>query len=346
MLNKCDPENPTSHASSPLDLEIPTSPVLSPLDLEIPTNSDSSPLDLEIPTNSDLSPLDLETPISSDSSPPEDPENYTSFDSSPLEEPEKPASSESALQGEENSSTSGSSPHLYPPVPATSNSSEKSECSTVFFDSEEQPIGDYVTDIENGLADVEGGNANQFDFGADAEAEYTHVSIPFPGHNIHGICKCTTATEDKKEDDTKKSKPRKYFTRKQKVAEEDQTNTNTQKEIVVRGLDERREVPVFCAVCQVEYEESERIAWSSNPECTHVFHEDCIAQWLVTLGRTRSLVHPRRHRREDELNYHLECPCCRQDFIPLPKEVIDVGDDDFPNEENIIDPDEVYAMSL
>ena len=78
-----------------------------------------------------------------------------------------------------------------------------------------------------------------------------------------------------------------------------------------------REVPLFCAVCLSEYEVNDEISWSSNSECTHVFHRECITQWLVALGKKNSSMRrfPDSPSEEKLLNYNLECPCCRQDFI-------------------------------
>lgn len=49
-----------------------------------------------------------------------------------------------------------------------------------------------------------------------------------------------------------------------------------------------------CDICLLEYEPNDIVAWSRNPACSHAFHEDCIADWLVR---------------------KLSCPSCRQDFV-------------------------------
>ena len=53
----------------------------------------------------------------------------------------------------------------------------------------------------------------------------------------------------------------------------------------IQQKDDRREVPIFCAVCIGEFEASERVCWSSNTECTHVFHHDCMLHWLKSVGK-------------------------------------------------------------
>jgi hypothetical protein len=51
-----------------------------------------------------------------------------------------------------------------------------------------------------------------------------------------------------------------------------------------------------CAICLTEYVEGDEICWSpSNDDCHHVFHRQCILEWLYR---------------------HDECPCCRNDFLP------------------------------
>ena len=83
------------------------------------------------------------------------------------------------------------------------------------------------------------------------------------------------------------------------------------------AVTEERAVPIFCAICLTKYEISDRVCWSSNSECSHMFHEDCMMRWLVALGRKgskrkRYSANPSERKM---LDYALACPCCRQDFI-------------------------------
>eukprot|EP00586_Coscinodiscus_wailesii_P020398 CAMPEP_0172502578 /NCGR_PEP_ID=MMETSP1066-20121228/161145_1 /TAXON_ID=671091 /ORGANISM="Coscinodiscus wailesii, Strain CCMP2513" /LENGTH=276 /DNA_ID=CAMNT_0013277881 /DNA_START=21 /DNA_END=851 /DNA_ORIENTATION=+ len=57
-----------------------------------------------------------------------------------------------------------------------------------------------------------------------------------------------------------------------------------------------RQVPNNCAICISEYEIGDEVVWSSNPECKHVFHLECMLMWLM--------------KKDEPL-----CPCCRREFI-------------------------------
>ena len=78
-----------------------------------------------------------------------------------------------------------------------------------------------------------------------------------------------------------------------------------------------REVPNSCAICLIEYEVSSDISWSANPQCPHIFHEQCITKWFLSLGRLQTIcdVSLDNDCAKNVLNYRLECPCCRQEFV-------------------------------
>lgn len=60
-------------------------------------------------------------------------------------------------------------------------------------------------------------------------------------------------------------------------------------------------VPPQCLICLENYLVGDQIVWSSNPNCIHVFHEECILTWLSKMGEGF-------------------CPLCRQNFCPEEEE--------------------------
>ena len=58
-------------------------------------------------------------------------------------------------------------------------------------------------------------------------------------------------------------------------------------------------VPNCCAICLMSYDVGDKVIWSSNPNCAHAFHEDCVVGWLV------------------KMQPETPCPCCRQEFTDL-----------------------------
>ena len=146
---------------------------------------------------------------------------------------------------------------------------------------------------------------------ADSAEEFTHISIPLPGfditgRNIYSIAE--TETQDTLPEDgdieAMESQPEKT---------ESVTVNNNPKQLPM--TEKRRSVPKFCAICLDEYEKNDRVCWSSNKECTHVFHEDCIQHWLMTSGKKRSAnKYFSKHPTDKELLENADCPCCRQDF--------------------------------
>ncbi len=164
----------------------------------------------------------------------------------------------------------------------------------------------------------------------DNAVEYTHVSLPLPGCDVTGIdiCSIETAQECGRQEEGKRlelssvdpSLIQSGVNDESETGETSQTepvtitnNPNSQPQTVLK-----RSVPISCAICLLEYEKGDRVCWSSNAECSHVFHEDCILQWLVSLGKkspiNQYLYYTRNPRDKELLNDEL-CPCCRQDFI-------------------------------
>lgn len=55
----------------------------------------------------------------------------------------------------------------------------------------------------------------------------------------------------------------------------------------------------LCAICLEEYHEGDTIVWSSNKNCRHAFHRDCLTNYLVKVKEQETYP----------------CPICRQNFF-------------------------------
>lgn len=188
-------------------------------------------------------------------------------------------------------------------------------------------------------------NGGMEEFKLEVEEEkvpYTHILIPPPGHNYDGIDIMTMAPcTDKDENEVNAATNAKgghyfrmrLFGGKTRAVVNDAAaaskgvdvvdgggdcmTNNPSKIILPKEKGKSKICPNVCTICLMEYEISERVSWSSNKDCTHVFHEDCVIHWLVSLGRTKSkmLRFSEDPTEAQLLNYDLECPCCRQEFI-------------------------------
>lgn len=75
-------------------------------------------------------------------------------------------------------------------------------------------------------------------------------------------------------------------------------------------LNNRDTVPIVCAICLEKFKVNDELAFSSNHKCSHVFHLDCITEYI---GKTKGAEKP--------------CPCCRQWFLNVPMFICDETDD-------------------
>ena len=91
-----------------------------------------------------------------------------------------------------------------------------------------------------------------------------------------------------------------------------------------------RTVIPTCAICLVQYKPGNYVTWSSNDECCHAFHRDCILIWLfkkdASNGRSRRNNGSNNDGEDGELGGgKYLCPCCRGEFVSstLLKEISD-----------------------
>lgn len=158
-------------------------------------------------------------------------------------------------------------------------------------------------------------------FEDEDNAQFSHLSIPYPGYDLNGVHTSALVTARKKKADQTETKKRfgfisKLWNDEKKDKTEPEPEPVAQSNVVIQ-LDEKRTASKFCAICLASYEQYEKISWSSNGGCTHVFHNECILTWLSTLGDKWS----RQQRFTEDLGpgellgYELECPCCRQEFV-------------------------------
>lgn len=99
-----------------------------------------------------------------------------------------------------------------------------------------------------------------------------------------------------------------------------------------QDINDLRKVPNECSICLCEYIVGSDLVYSSNPQCDHVFHADCIEQWIMK-------------QRDGPL-----CPCCRRDFVIDPFDDVGPGgekDDDIEscNNSGDSDGDRIIASS-
>ena len=64
-------------------------------------------------------------------------------------------------------------------------------------------------------------------------------------------------------------------------------------------------VSATCAICLEEYKTGESIAWASNPDCIHCFHQECFVEAFAT----------RPTDADNKISSNLPCPICRQCFL-------------------------------
>lgn len=83
-----------------------------------------------------------------------------------------------------------------------------------------------------------------------------------------------------------------------------------------------------CAVCLNPFEVGQRVAWSSNPDCPHVFHHECLLEWFAAVGIKAWEKAEKKRRASKEKDdreastiqkqickFPTLCPYCRRDYF-------------------------------
>jgi len=109
-----------------------------------------------------------------------------------------------------------------------------------------------------------------------------------------------------------------------------------------------RSAPNVCAICLDSYSTSDIVCWSSNPCCSHVFHRNCILNWLVALNRRpiNATEHDDADVDKSVDRLRLTCPCCRVPFIDKRKPAEVPSDVNRHYEQNLTDINEEQIRSL
>ena len=91
----------------------------------------------------------------------------------------------------------------------------------------------------------------------------------------------------------------------------------------ITSNDKARFVPNGCAICLCEFVAGDRVTWSATNNDPHVFHEECMLKYLLSVGaktasRRQSAQQentPYRDPVEAATDFLMLCPCCRQTFV-------------------------------
>lgn len=201
-------------------------------------------------------------------------------------------------------------------------------------------IDEDMKDVEKS-GDIEEGGVvtDENSFESAAAVEYTHISLPLPGYDyLGGISSSLCGLEGEQDGEettaattttrttvaTRTNKWRtltSLFRWKEEESKEEEIEKKEIEEPTTCTIEmvEKRNVPIFCAVCLDSYEITDQVCWASNKECSHVFHADCILQWLISSGKKKSMDQIfEKHPSDAKLIQYRQCPCCRQDFISVP----------------------------
>ena len=166
-----------------------------------------------------------------------------------------------------------------------------------------------------------------------AETEYTHVLIPCPGM----MMQCPSSRSSSSSSSSSSSDANADASSSPLASKENNNimSTTTTSTTTATTPPRTRAASKNCPICLSTYEPHDSICYSSNSECTHVFHCECIIRWFVEMGRQNNAIVIRHGTKLlDEsalLDYALNCPCCRQPFVTQ---------NDVSNKKGVVDTEE------
>ena len=105
---------------------------------------------------------------------------------------------------------------------------------------------------------------------------------------------------------------------------------------------QRRQVPNGCAICLGSFLPNEVVTWSSNPDCPHVYHNECIIQWFEAAGRKTEKQRLRQNPDEPPVvtralvnSFPKVCPACRRPYCITVREADVDGQSKRQNERRV-----------
>mmetsp|Transcript_6636 Transcript_6636/g.9700 ORF Transcript_6636/g.9700 Transcript_6636/m.9700 type:complete len:254 (+) Transcript_6636:441-1202(+) len=177
--------------------------------------------------------------------------------------------------------------------------------------SDEPETSNCDIDENSSCQETQDSDDTSVEYGGNREQAQALLFIPFPGMPL--------CVEDPQ------LGGQKYDNKNKKL---DETKKNVDVPFPESDVDScHRSAPIFCPICLGDYVLSDRVCWSSNARCHHVYHRDCIVSWL-TSKRSKSSS-------QSDL---LDCPSCRQDFVDLQNDHVAVTErESLPNDKGHID---------
>jgi len=73
----------------------------------------------------------------------------------------------------------------------------------------------------------------------------------------------------------------------------------------------------MCVICFEDYKIGDAIVWSENVQCNHVYHLDCMVEYLAQNSKRE------KHGANDIVDSNNPCPTCRRTYCAVTKEDVE-----------------------